>query len=445
MPTFLAEDLSVLASGKPLLWGNPALKQASMQPSLQQALEFAPQVSRERILDAQLRMQRFAPLLARLFSELQPSDGRISSALIPAPRLQSALGLAREQGQLLVKCDHSLPVAGSVKARGGFHEVLEFAERLALRHGLLQPTDDYSLLAESPARKLFSGYRVAVGSTGNLGMAIGVIAAALGFEAIVHMSAEAKQWKKDRLRKRGVTVVEHSGDYAQAVEAGRQAALHDPNTHFVDDERSLSLMLGYAQAGQELKTQLGSAGIAVDAEHPLFVYLPCGVGGAPAGISVGIKQALGPHAHCIFAEPTQAPCFVLRMLQPEGEPMSIYDIGLSNQTEADGLAVPRASELAVGVMRPLLSAAYTVQDQDLFDALLLARDTEDLRLEPSAAAGLLGPLALTGSDAGRDWLTRMDIQRHLPQATHVAWTTGGSLVPDEQYAAFLAKGYRTNT
>ena len=71
------------------------------------------------------RFKRFAPLLQRLFPELQASGGRIESPLLTAPAMQQALGLPPAMGQLWVKADHSLPVAGSVKARGGVHEVLE--------------------------------------------------------------------------------------------------------------------------------------------------------------------------------------------------------------------------------------------------------------------------------------------------------------------------------
>lgn len=413
----LSDSLSLLCSAMPQLWRNPARRPAAGDNS----------VSPQGMLEAQVRFARFAPLLARLFPELAASEGRIESDLLPVPTLQQALGLAPAQGRLWVKADHSLPVAGSIKARGGFHEVLEHAERLALQHGLISLEGDYRLLAEPPARALFAQHQVAVGSTGNLGMAIGVMAAALGFRAVVHMSTDAKAWKKDRLRQHGVEVVEHGGDYELAVAAGRAQALADPRCHFVDDERSESLFLGYSAAALHLKDQLDAAGVVVDAQHPLLVFLPCGVGGAPSGIAWGLHQLFGGHVHCFFAEPVQSPCFLAHLLSPEGSHCSVYDYGLTNRTEADGLAVPRASLLAAGVMRNILAGVFTVADATLFAHLALAQRTQGLRIEPSAAAGFSGPQHLQGS--------------HLagPGATHIVWTTGGSLVPDAQYAEFLAK------
>lgn len=421
---------SDLAAGRPVLWLNPSLGET--------APASAP--GRADMESAQARLQRFAPLLMLLFPELEEAGGIIESKLLEAPALQRALGIGAECGRLWVKADHSLPIAGSIKARGGFHEVLEFAEKLAFEHKLLAAGDSYAKLAGAPARALFGRYEVAVGSTGNLGLSIGVIASALGFRATVHMSADAKEWKKERLRKRGVQVVEHAGDYEQAVAAGRRQADQDPFIYFIDDERSLSLLLGYSAAAPRLQQQLAAACITVDAQHPLFVYLPCGVGGAPGGITFGLRQLFGPHVHCFFAEPTQSPCFTLAMMDGGTEVRSVYDIGLSNQTEADGLAVPRASELATALMKPLLSGCYTVDDATLFRHLFLAQREEGIEIEPSAAAGFSGPQLLCRSEQGRSYLARHGLLEHMGRATHIAWTTGGLFVPQEEYRRFHARG-----
>ena len=425
-----------LRNAQPALWSNPArqARPAAALPALGRT------ISLDDTKAAAERLARFAGLLADVFPELAATGGVVESPLLPADPLQPTLGMADHQGRLFIKADHSLPVAGSIKARGGMHEVLEFAEGLALQHGLVQPGGDYRALATPQAREVLGRYQVAVGSTGNLGMSIGVVASALGFQATVHMSADAKEWKKDRLRKRGVQVVEHAGDYERAVAAGRAEAASNPLCHFVDDEQSFSLLLGYSAAALHLQKQLTEQGVTVDAEHPLIVYLPCGVGGAPAGITFGLRQVLGPHVHCFFAEPVQSPCFMVQMMAGQGEHPSVYDWGLTNRTEADGLAVPRASLLAAELMRPLLSGVFTVADDTLFAHLVRVLDAVGERIEPSAAAGFSGPAMLTGTTAGQAWLRSTGIDAVLHQATHLVWTTGGLLVPDVQYQGFVQRG-----
>lgn len=423
------EQIDALRAGAPQLWLNPALDVPGTAPE---------KPDLRAIHDAEARLQRFAPMLATLFPELEASSGIIESELMAIETLARTINPLG--GRTLIKADHALPVAGSIKARGGIHEVLCFAEQLALDAGLLTgTTDDYSKLLGSDARQLFSRYEIAVGSTGNLGLSIGIIGAALGFKATVHMSVDAKAWKKERLRTRGVTVVEHDADYGAAVAAGRAQAEADPFSYFVDDENSPRLFMGYAVAALRLQRQLKAAGITVDAKHPLFVYLPAGVGGAPGGITFGIKALFGDAAHCFFAEPVQAPCMLLGMAGEAGsEPVPVYNAGLQIATDADGLAVGTASQWVCDAIRDQLSGVYTETDDALYRHLAALHEQENIQVEPSAAIGCSGP-GILNSATGQQYLEQQQLVKALPNATHLIWTTGGSFVPDSEYKEYLLK------
>ena len=394
------------------------------------------------VADASARLARFASYLRRAFPETECSAGIIESDIVPVAHLQPLLGERYGQtlnGALWLKRDSHLPISGSIKARGGIYEVLKHAEDLALAGGLLTLDDDYALLHSDKARAFFGQYKIAVGSTGNLGMSIGIMGAALGFEVTVHMSADARQWKKDKLRSHGVTVIEYASDYSVAVAQGRQQAESDPACHFVDDENSVNLFLGYAVAGERLKQQLAAAQITVDAQHPLFVYLPCGVGGAPGGVAFGLKLAFGDAVHCIFAEPTHSPCMMLGVYTGLHDEVSVQDFGIDNLTAADGLAVGRASGFVGKAMQRLLDGFYTVSDEEMYSLLALMERSEGQRLEPSALAGVPGIARVQGEQQG--YLARAGLSpQAMSNATHLVWATGGNMVPAAEMDAYLAKG-----
>lgn len=416
-----------VADRQPLLWLNPDYAAAAD--------------GRDSRLDphaAEARFARCAGVLARLFPELAATEGRLESPLVPVPRWQSALGHSAASGMWLLKRDDALPVAGSVKARGGFHEVLAYVEGVAAEAGLLPDEADRMVLAGPDARALLGRHSITVGSTGNLGLAIGLIGTGLGLHASVHMSADAKDWKKRRLREHGIEVVQHSGDYASAVAAGRAQAASDPRMHFVDDERSETLFLGYAAAASELAVQVRALGREVDAAHPLFVHLPCGVGGAPGGILYGLKRVFGANVHGFFAEPTASPCMLVQLVAGCEKPVSVYDVGLDNRTGADGLAVGHASPLVAPLMAHMLAGVFTVDDDTLLADAWRLEESEGVYVEPSAAAALRGPAWLLDTAAGRSWLERHELAHSMFAATHVIWSTGGSLVPET-----IRNGYRS--
>ncbi|WP_327205544.1 D-serine ammonia-lyase [Rossellomorea vietnamensis] len=416
--------LSDLQSQKETLWINPLI-----------ASDHITGDGIQEIVEAEQRLTRFAPYINRVFPETE--NGIIESPIKRLKNMQTALqddAQSPIQGQLLLKCDNELPIAGSIKARGGIYEVLKIAETVALKQNWIRETDDYSVLATSRFKKLFSQYSIAVGSTGNLGLSIGIMGAALGFKVTVHMSRDAKRWKKELLREKGVKVEEHAQDFSHAVAEGRKQCMLDADCFFIDDENSKDLFMGYAVAALRLRKQFEEEGIKVDHDHPLIVYLPCGVGGGPGGVTYGLKHVFGEHVHCYFAEPVNSPCVLLGLASGKHEGISVQDIGLNNQTEADGLAVGRPSALAGRMINELVNGVYTVSDKNLFKMLALLYQSESIFLEPSAVAGMLGPIL-------------PDLQKHLASiqvdlthATHVVWATGGNLVPDSITEEYVKKG-----
>ena len=330
-----ADLLKEVAKGKEVVWINENLEKT------EDAMAKI-NITMADIDDAEARLARFAPFLMKKFPETIPTNGLIESPLTYIPNMQKKLEEhydTKIPGKMFLKQDSHLAISGSVKARGGIYEVLKHAEDLALEHGMLRKDDDYSVFASDEFKEFFSKFKIQVGSTGNLGMSIGIMSAALGFHVIVHMSADAKQWKKDLLRQRGAEVVEYADDYSKAVEVGRKNSDADPNSYFVDDENSVTLFLGYAVAAKRIVKQFAEKNIIVDAEHPLFVYIPCGVGGAPGGVAFGFKKLFGDNVHVFFTEPTQAPCMLVGMASGLQNKVCVKDFGLSGLTHADGLAV----------------------------------------------------------------------------------------------------------
>lgn len=434
-----SEVIDSLKIQEEILWLNPALKKAE-EAHKKASYDF------KDIQEVEDRFQRFAPFIEKVFPETVATGGILESEITPIEQmtrwLEGQYGLELP-GSFYIKRDDLLAISGTVKSRGAIYEVLKYAETLALEEGLLEnTTENYEVFASEKFNKFFSQYNLTVGTTGNLGISVGAMGRALGFDVTVHMSEEAKAWKKNFLRERGVEVVEHKTNFSEAVDAGRTVSNNDPKSYFVDDEHSVELFLGYTVGGYRMKKQLAEAGIKVDAEHPLFVYLPCGIGGSPSGITFGLKHAFGDHVHCFFAEPTKMPSMIAGLETQRFDEIAVDELNLGGLTVADGLAVPRTSGLVAKLMNNYFSGGYTLQD-DSFRALLtnLSKE-ENIFLEPAAVAGLAGPFKVLGSEEGKKYLVENNLQDKLENATHIAWGTGGSMVPQEDRIAFVAEGER---
>ena len=427
--------LSKIKNTEEIFWQNPLYKS--------KAFSEAEGLDMSSIIDAENRLKRFAPYLAKVFPDTAPLKGIIESPLKEIPHMKASMEKesgALLKGKLFLKCDSHLPISGSIKARGGIYEILKHTEDLAIKAGMLSLTDDYSILAEDRFKEFFSRHKIAVGSTGNLGLSIGIMSAMIGFKVYVHMSADAREWKKELLRSKGVNVIEYDSDYSKAVEEGRKQSDKDPDSYFVDDENSKNLFLGYAVAALRLQKQLEESNVKIDSEHPLFVYLPCGVGGGPGGVAFGLKLIYGSNVHCFFAEPTHAPCMVLGMMTGLHNNISVQDIGIDNITEADGLAVGRASGFVGKVMENMLSGIFTVEDEELYKYLANLADAEDIFIEPSAASGFPGIPWINTTAEGKSYVDSKSLADKMQNSCHIVWATGGSMVPPEIMQVYYERG-----
>ena len=164
------------------------------------------------------------------------------------------------------------------------------------------------------------------------------------------------------------------------------------------------------------------------------------VGGGPGGVAFGLKMLFGDAAHCFFAEPTHSPCMMLGMATGENSSVCVQDFGIDNRTAADGLAVGRASGFVGGLMRPFMSGCYTLQDERMYPLLAQLADAEDLYLEPSALAGMYGPVLTQPGQLLGAYTEAVLPAGALANATHLVWATGGNMVPREEMQRYYAKG-----
>ncbi len=114
----------------------------------------------------------------------------------------------------------------------------------------------------------------------------------------------------------------------------------------------------------------------------------------------------------------------------QGE-ISVQDIGLSGMTHADGLAVGRPSGFVGSMMKPMLSGEFTVRDARLYDYMRDLLEAEDIFLEPSACAAFQGVIRMGQSREMQRYLEENGLTGKMENVVHIAWATGGSLVPEK--------------
>ena len=188
------------------------------------------------------------------------------------------------------------------------------------------------------------------------------------------MSADAKEWKKDRLRQRGVRVIERRrpGRRRRPGAGAGRAAATSSTTSNPSCCSSATPPPRTAWRGSWPR-RAGRRRTSAVRLHPLRRRR---AGRHHPWTQGAVRR---PRA---FAEPVASPCMLVQLAAGMQTPTSVYDLGLDNRTEADGLAVGQASELVASLMTPQLGGVFTVSDDELYLNLLALKDSLDAEVEP---------------------------------------------------------------
>ena len=161
-----------------------------------------------------------------------------------------------------------------------------------------------------------------------------------------------------------------------------------------------------------------------------------GVGGAPGGVSYGLKRLYKDNVHCFFVEPTLYPSVLLGIATQKYENANVHDYGIHGLTAADGLACSNPSSLVTRIMTNHLSGVFTVKDGKLYDYMRALNSSENIIVEPSGCAGFIGPISLLTS--AKEYLTKNNLdEKVLKNAVHIVWATGGALLPEQTKQEYL--------
>ena len=456
-----SEVVEFLRSQRECEW---AVAEHTASPTAQQP-EDGP-ITWQAVERAEQTLERFATYFKIKYPDTRANNGLIESPLVRAtPQLvdwMTRTGNHAPLGSVYLKLDNELPISGSVKARGGIYEVISHTEQLLQENFSFAGTpEEMQRLADGAFAAFLKRHTIVVGSTGNLGLSIGIVAGDLGFNVEVHMSEDAQEWKKQLLRSKGVNVIEHAGDYTVAVQDGRRRALEDPNAYFIDDEDSALLFAGYATAAGRLRGQI-LAELGGKLPNRVNVWIPCGIGGAAGGVSFGLRHVFGDiagsvdgtgsakdassvegsgftdgsgagntasdsFANCtvraFWVEPVSCPSMMIESIVREEPQLAelLSQVRLSNRTVADGLAVTSASRLVAPYINTLCAGLMTVTDVHMLEGVRALHEHQNVKIEPSAAAGLLGPTRFECAEGDMN----------------IIWLTGGSLLPDDVYRHYL--------
>jgi len=278
-------------------------------------------------------------------ADVKAAAGRISKSIYLSPCAGSETFSQLTGNPVHLKLDN-LQRTGAFKERGALNKLL-------------------TLSATERERGVIAA------SAGNHAQGLAYHAGRCGIHALICMPLTTPLTKVSATKSYGAEVILHGANYDdacdEAVRLGQQQNL--TFVHPFDDDAVI--------AGQ------GTLGLELLEQYPQMevVVVPIGGGGLIGGVGCAIKES-NPKVRVVGVQTARLPS--MKVAVTEGKPVTLPPAA----TIADGIAVRRAGERTLPLVRKYVDDIVTVDEEEIANAVLLLLEREKTLAEGAGAAGL---------------------------------------------------------
>jgi diaminopropionate ammonia-lyase len=321
----------------------------------------------------------------RARAEITSWPGYAPTPLVELPEAAGELGLAR----VAWKDESARFGLRSFKALGGAYAVMKLLQAELARRGVAHHASG-AALERGEFREAARAITVTCATDGNHGRSVAWGASRFGCRCVIFVHATVSQGRRDAIARYGAEIRIVPGTYDDAVREAQRTA--EREAWFVISDTSYpgytepprDVMQGYRLMAEEALDDFGTA--------PSHVFVPGGVGGVAAAVSVQLRAMHGTAPRLVVVEPERAACLLESCAA--GEPRVVPG---ELDTIMAGLACGEPSLLAWQELERAAFAFMAVPDAAVAPAMrwLAARGVQ---AGESAVASLIG-LVLAARDA----------------------------------------------
>ncbi len=306
---------------------------------------------------------------------------------------------------------------GSFKALGGAYAVAKLLVAELSRRGVANNATTAELEAGAH-RDAVRGITVTAATDGNHGRSVAWGARRFGCGCVIFVHEAVSQGRRDAIARHGAEIRVVPGTYDDAVREAARTAERE-GWFVVSDtswpgytETPRDVMQGYRVMADEAADQLD--------QPPTHAFVPGGVGGVAAAVSVQHRARHGDAVKLVVAEPDRAACLLASA--EAGEPVSVPG---ELDTVMACLACGEPSLLAWQELERGAHAFMAVPDDSAVDCMrLLAHRAARVVAGESAVAGLAA-LLLAAADPFSRAMLGLDAESRV-----LVYGTEGATDPD---------------